>query len=1477
MADRFPLIVNSVSQKIEELVSGDNLDLTGNNIVISGDTGSGKYLTSNGSVVSWGTPGDVYLTASQTLTNKTFDSCVLSGSNNTISNIPNTALVNSGITVNGSTIALGGTVTTPDNNTTYSVSTIDGSSPARKILRLTSGGNAGAGIDDDITLVAGTNMTISRSGEELTFASSYVDTDTITTLQSATGGVAQSGAMTIAAGGSSTVSQDAATRTITISSTYVDTITRLRATTGQVFAASDFTFLDGGATTVAQGVDGNGDPTITYSSVNTVTRAKGGAAGSFVSGDVEFTGGSNVTVSQAGSTISIASVDTDTVTRLSTGANALGAGDFTFVGSGATNVSQNTVGSLTTITVTSANDDTGASLTASSGIILSSNDFRLKNAGTFSGNTVLKWDSGNSQFTDGILTDNGSTVTVNGDLVVEGTQTILNTTTLQIEDNNIELRKGNNLVGTNGGITLNRTSDSSGNVTSYVQLQWNEGVGYWRSWDGSVEKRFVTEGESQVLTNKTLTSPVLTAPILGSATATSINGLIIASTASGELDIATGKKLDIDRDLLLTSDNNTASISINFRQGGNVAYTSDTLATFASTTSTQMRGLITDTTGTNRLVFQDSPTILTSLNTTSAGFTLLNATVTNVTAFGAASIITMGQTGGTTTINQNLQVNEDLTVGSTISDNITLNGTVNSENADILIRGTSSDPMRVGRGNSAVNTNTAVGVQTLNSVTSGSQNTGYGYQALFTTNSGAANTAVGNRALRANGIGSNNIAIGRDSMLVSLDGTKNVAIGNNTLESNSGGDANVCVGHYAGFDVLGNGNVLIGPADNENSGDVTFRPPNISGDRQLVIGSGGQAWIRGDANYDITIDEDLTVSKDVLVKGNLTVQGVETIVKSNIVQITDKNIELAAVVSTQFVATVTTGTPNITGITPTSGLIPGMTVTTSTGGITIPGSTTIVSITNNTAVLSNNVTGNGQATITAIGPSDGAAEDGGIIVKGSTDKSIKWKGTDSGVTYNTWVSSENFDLAANKKLTLDGICVADPVGRTIGPVNGGGTDDINLSGGGTPYVLGSAVTGSSLTSLGTIQNLQVSSDNSASTVANIENTNTTSGFGVKIKGGGTTADRYALRVDNAAGDEVFRVNANKTIGINHATPTNTLQIGNTGHSAYGFAMNSPTYGAVIQVGDGADPTTAAALWVRNLRDGGTARTILRANGNGTVIAGNSSTYDGGGAAPNLYVRGTGGRQLKVHNPNAGTSSIQITNASTGQGEDAGPQIFCQGGTGMLGFNNKSNIGDNDAAYEYYADNASGTSKMIEHARAWGYHSFLSTGSLLNLNTSQDGTGNDYFARGSKNSTVPGGGNDVFWIYEDGDMTNVNGTFTVNSDIKLKENIVDAPSQWDDIKSLKVRKYNFKESTGLETHTQIGMIAQEVESVSPGLVKDRVDYQKTTDENGNVIETDTGETIKTVKLTVVYMKALKALQEAMTKIESLEARVTELEG
>ena len=1059
MADRFPLIVNAISKKIEEIVAGDNLELTGNGIIVSGDTGAGKYLSSDGSTVFWDSPGDVYLNQTQTLTNKTLEDCVFSGSLNTITNIPNSALVNSGININGVTIPLGGAVTTPDNNTTYSISTLDGLSASEKIIRLTSSG----GTNDDVAIAVGApssvpagsnalSLAISRANDVLTISGTVVDNNTVTTLQSGTGGAPVSGAVTIAAGNFTTVSQVGGTITITGQDT--DTITRVRATSGQTYNSGDFTFLASGATSVVQGVDGSGDPTITYSSTDTVTRIRGGITGTYVpatsaGADVTITGGANVTVSQSGSTITVASVDTNDVTKVAANSEALSIGDFRLLASGATSITTATNNGVKEITISSVNTDTGASASASGGIQKSGNDFRLKNNANFVGNTLLKWDSGNSQLANSIIQDDGSTITIGGDLVVEGTNTILNTTVLQVEDNIIELRKGTSITAADGGIQVNLTTDSNDNVVTYRQLQWYNSGGYWRSFDGSVENRFVTENEVQTLTNKTLTSPTLSAPVLGAATATSINGLQITSTASATLDIAAAKTLDINRDLVLTSDNNSASITVNFRNGGNVAYVSDTLATFASTTSTQLRGLITDTTGLDRLVFQTNPTILTGITTTSTGFTLLNSGATAITAFGAATDITMGAAGGTFTINQNLVVNEDLTVGSTISDTITFNGIVNSQNADILIRGSATDPMRVGRGVGEVSTNTALGVRAINSVSSGSQNTAIGFEALFTTNIGASNTAIGNRALRANGIGNSNVAIGRDALLVNLSGDKNIAIGNNAMESMSTGSANVCIGHYAGYGITGTGNVLIGPADDENSTNATYVPPNIGGNRQLVIGSGTEAWIRGDSSFNLTLPNNLTVDGDATISGNLVVNGDVTSINSNVIQVDDKEIELASVVATTFSAVTVDNSSSITGIsisTSGAGLIPGMEVNSTTGGISVPAGTTIVSISGNTATLSAVVTGSGTAIFTSPGATDLTANQGGIRVKGTTDKRIYY---DHSRTDKYWVMTENLELNFGKKFVIG--------------------NQLMLS----STTLGSTVVNSSLTSVGTLTGLDV--------------------------------------------------------------------------------------------------------------------------------------------------------------------------------------------------------------------------------------------------------------------------------------------------------------------------------------------------------------------------------------------------------------------
>jgi hypothetical protein len=159
-----------------------------------------------------------------------------------------------------------------------------------------------------------------------------------------------------------------------------------------------------------------------------------------------------------------------------------------------------------------------------------------------------------------------------------------------------------------------------------------------------------------------------------------------------------------------------------------------------------------------------------------------------------------------------------------------------------------------------------------------------------------------------------------------------------------------------------------------------------------------------------------------------------------------------------------------------------------------------------------------------------------------------------------------------------------------------------------------------------------------------------------------------------------------------------------------------------------------------------------------------------------------------------------------------------------------------------------------------------TSSLLFLGAGRDTTDNTFYAIDYYNY---GAGAYRFRVADDGDCTNTNNSYAGISDSKLKENIVDATSQWHDLKNLRVRKYNFKEETGQPTHTQIGLIAQEVELVSPGLVSESPDR----DAEGN----DLGTVTKSVNYSVLYMKAVKALQEAMERIESLEAKVAALEA
>jgi hypothetical protein len=156
--------------------------------------------------------------------------------------------------------------------------------------------------------------------------------------------------------------------------------------------------------------------------------------------------------------------------------------------------------------------------------------------------------------------------------------------------------------------------------------------------------------------------------------------------------------------------------------------------------------------------------------------------------------------------------------------------------------------------------------------------------------------------------------------------------------------------------------------------------------------------------------------------------------------------------------------------------------------------------------------------------------------------------------------------------------------------------------------------------------------------------------------------------------------------------------------------------------------------------------------------------------------------------------------------------------------------------------------------------FFSNDSGLSPRSSIAAGGSDNLITGYYSATTTQNGTASFAVRTNGNVVNTNNSYGSLSDAKLKENVVDANSQWEDLKTLKVRNYNFKEG---QTHTQIGVVAQEVELVSPGLVSESPDR----DEEGN----DLGTVTKSVNYSVLYMKAVKALQEAQLRIETLEAQ------
>ena len=116
----------------------------------------------------------------------------------------------------------------------------------------------------------------------------------------------------------------------------------------------------------------------------------------------------------------------------------------------------------------------------------------------------------------------------------------------------------------------------------------------------------------------------------------------------------------------------------------------------------------------------------------------------------------------------------------------------------------------------------------------------------------------------------------------------------------------------------------------------------------------------------------------------------------------------------------------------------------------------------------------------------------------------------------------------------------------------------------------------------------------------------------------------------------------------------------------------------------------------------------------------------------------------------------------------------------------------------------------------------------------------------------------FELKGNGGFANIQSNDVNLSDVSVKKNITDAASTIDQVKQWKIKEFHLTDDEDSDDK-RFGVVAQDIETVDPKLV------------------TEYGSNLKGVKEQQIYWKAIKSLQEAIAKIETLETKVAALEA
>lgn len=234
-------------------------------------------------------------------------------------------------------------------------------------------------------------------------------------------------------------------------------------------------------------------------------------------------------------------------------------------------------------------------------------------------------------------------------------------------------------------------------------------------------------------------------------------------------------------------------------------------------------------------------------------------------------------------------------------------------------------------------------------------------------------------------------------------------------------------------------------------------------------------------------------------------------------------------------------------------------------------------------------------------------------------------------------------------------------------------------------------------------------------------------------------------------------------------------------------------------------------------------------------------------------------------PLGGYGGYWFIETLTGYGTDGSGGWPTQRATNSSGDQMYSRIGTSSTAWGAWSNRWGGGTGQLTLSSSTGIYINQSgtsnTSNSLNINTA----GNFTFSAQNinyENTVMVGigspqsGADKTFTISRTGDVRNAGNSYGGLSDIRMKENIIPAREYLDDICKLNLKKYNLKFDPNKKTH--LGLIAQEVEQVFPGLV-----------------DTEPESGIKSVAYSILTPMLVSCVQTLNNKVKTLESELAEI--